>query len=108
MRTEKMTKNLINEMAVQYVMDSLSVKNEFDFGEIEFLTQKNPHLAPIKIKKEELKNTLKCQKAMLNYMLKMYRNSIGTEKEEHMRKLYNDSLIDYNDFIKQHRDELFD
>lgn len=71
-------------------------------GEIDMLPEMQSKLAPIKITREEFTKTLKCQRAMLVYMLKQYKKALGTEKEEQAQKLYNDSLIDYDEFIKQH------
>ena len=75
---------------------------------IEFITKEDSHFVPIKTSKEELLKVHKCQREMLEYMFKCYKSAVGTEKEEFMRKMYNDSLIDYKDFLEQHRDILFE
>lgn len=68
-------------------------------------TNETTRLAPIKLKEEEFRRVLSYQKRMLNYARKLYKESIGTSKEENMRKMYNDAIEDYKTFVTLHKFE---
>lgn len=67
---------------------------------------KDSRFVPIKLKPEEAKKVQACQEVMLNFALVQYQKSKGTDKEEMMRIMYNDAVIDYKNFMAQHKDEL--
>ncbi len=81
---------------------------EDNFKNIEYITEKQPSVVPLRLNPDEIRRAYKYQKAMLDYMLVQYQNSIGTKDEKQMEKLYNDSVIDFNDFVKKYEDELFE
>ncbi len=64
------------------------------------------HFVPIKLKPKEAKKILRCQRIMLEYARIQYRKALGSEKEDFMRKIYNDAVADYNMFIEQYEKEL--
>ena len=43
---------------------------------------------------------------MLKFMKMQYEQSIGTKKEDTMRKMYNDAIVDFKEFEAQYKDEL--
>lgn len=69
---------------------------------------KSSRFVPIKLKSEEAKRALQCQKVMLDFAHEQYKKSLGTEKESFMHKMYNDALIDYKLFKEQYEKELND
>lgn len=79
---------------------------EFISGEGAAKNKENSRFIPIKLTKEEVQKAHECQKVMLNFVFRQYQNSMGTEKEAAMQKLYNDALIDYDDFVAQHKDQI--
>lgn len=97
---EDIADRLMYSRVFEFCEENMTDMTERD--EIEMVSKAEPRLAPIKIAKEEFKKTLKYQKAMLVFMLKQYKKAIGTKNEEQARKLYNDSLADYDEFIKQY------
>lgn len=105
MKTEKnvdLVLELLNKEFQPKRQDS-QIKHE----DIEFIaTDETSRFVPIKMTREEVLKAHECQKVMLSFMYRKYQASIGTEKEEHMRKLYNDARIDYNEFVDAHREEL--
>lgn len=61
---------------------------------------------PIRLKPNEAKKAHECQKVMLKFMKMQYEQSIGTKKEDTMRKMYNDAIVDFKEFEAQYKDEL--
>ena len=72
----------------------------------EALKTQDYRIVHIRLKPDEAKKAHECQKVMLQFMKAQYNQSIGTEKEEMMRKMYNDALIDFEDVEAQYKDEL--
>lgn len=104
MKTEKnidLMLNLVNQEAISRRLD-----DKIRQDDIEFISSGTSRFVPIKMTREEVLKTHECQKAMLSFMYVQYQKAIGTNKEEHMRKLYHDACIDYDEFVNEHREEL--
>lgn len=69
-------------------------------GENHIEDTKDSRFIPIKLRADEFKRALECQRRMLDYARMLYRKSIGTFKEENMRKFYNDAIADYKAFVE--------
>ena len=98
------------DIILDVINKELFSKRDFekpDIQDLEFVSIKeNSRFIPIKITKEEAVKTHKCQKAMLDFMFVQYQSSVGTGQEEHMRKLYHDACVDYDEFLNAHRELL--
>ena len=78
-----------------------------EIKDFEFVSKKeDSRFVPIKITKEEAIKAHECQKVMLNFMFIQYQSSVGTGQEEHMRKLYHDACVDYDEFLNAHKELL--
>lgn len=66
----------------------------------------NPRIVPLKLSKEEAKRAFVYQKTLLNFAIQQYKKAKGTEKEDAMRRLYQDAVRDYNDFVSEYKEEL--
>ncbi len=105
MDSKKNLDEILNLLNQQRVSENYARKRNLE--DIEFITNKDSRFIPIKLTKEEIIKAHKCQKAMLGFMFRQYQQSIGTEKEEHMKKLYNDAVADYNEFVNTYKRNLF-
>lgn len=89
-----------------------SNKESIRLDEFEFVNQKKPNrdkktrFIPIKLTKKEILKAHECQKVMLNFAFRKYKESIGTENEISAKRFYNDALIDYDSFVTMYKKEL--
>ena len=105
MKTRKNVDAILNIINEKFISERVSEKPEI--RDFEFVsTKEDSRFVPIKITKEEARKTHECQKAMLNFMFIQYQSSMGTGQEEHMRKLYHDACVDYDEFVNAHKELL--
>lgn len=95
-----------NENNIKDIGDFISEAERKEMSDNSSQKGEDPRIIPVKLTADEAKRAFAYQKTLLAYMVEQYKKVKGTEKEDVMRKLYEDSVRDYNNFISEYKEEL--
>ncbi len=101
---ESLVKDRVCDIVMQFARGETSIDTKDNIKDIK--NEKNSRFIPIKLTPNEAKKMLFCQRTMLEFARMQYQKSIGTDKEEIMLSMYNDSIRDYEAFIDCYKYEL--